>query len=257
MYKIRHALASWMDEKDVAHTAFRGQVVDVTPDTEAKRLLGYNAIIGAGDELVRPGVIQDLSASPSDEELLAWITAANHVEITDLLSTRQELRPRIEAALVNVNVARAYEQQHLEDVRRIVEGVAPVKPDEDSDAPTGGFTDDIGGTSSAGPTGADYTDTSHEGADDIILDPPARVNADGNPDNVETNTPLEQPTGGPGDVDYAALVQGPADGVAGYISTHPDEAENVLAAETKNTDNAPRAAIVLAARSATSFRSES
>lgn len=239
-FKIRHALASWV-HNGKSHTAFRGQVAEI-PDDEAERLLSHNAIIPAADELMRPGIIQDLPASPSDEELIAWLSEANPSEVVMLIADRPEFRPRIEAAVENVALAKGYEAQHLEDVRRAMEGVAPVQHSENNDdivldvpgAPTGGQGDMVGGSTS---TGADTTDTSGDPGDDDIV----------------VNTPDANATGTSSAVDYAALVTGPADGVAGYISTHPEEANAVLEAENAATDNQPRSAIVLAHRSASGF----
>ncbi len=264
-YKIRHALASWVDEttgQQVGHTAFRGQIAEI-PEDEATRLKAYGAIIGADEELPRPGNIAELSPSPTDEELIAWLSAANTDEVVSLVAERPELRPRIDGALENVTQAQGAEAVHLEEVRRAMAGMPPVSHDEDiiidvKGAPTGGQTDVLGGNTPA--TGADDTTPNPDDVnEDIIIDkgesfavPVDSGALDG--DSVETNTPLEEaPVAPPSNVDYAALVTGPADGVASYIATHPAEADAVLAAETQATNGAPRAPIVLAARSAAQF----
>jgi hypothetical protein len=237
-FKVRHALLSYVDDKGVARNAFRGQVVELT-DSEAQRLMPYGAITPPDQELQSPGVLMPLSASPSDEEIIGWIAAANASEVGALVTERPEMRPRVEAALISVGAYRDNENMHMEEVKRALDGAPPLKAvDENGDiimdtrAPATSGIMDIN-SSQSDSTGRDDTDTSGSGDnDDITILPPGAV------------VPP---------VDYAAIVTGSAEEVAGYISTHPTEANEVLAAEEAATSGAPRADVVLAARSAIEF----
>lgn len=246
LYKIRHALATWIDSEGTPQTGFRGQVVEI-PDVEAQRLIPHEAIIGADEELVHPGILADLPASPSDEELLAWVTAANISEVTDMVTQRPELRVRIEATLKQVVALRGSEDTHLADVARAMQGLPPETNDDIKfgapSAPTGGI-EEIAGASSAS-TGSDDVDTSGEGDEDIHMAIPdgtaAGTLANDTPDVIASTT------------DYATLVTGSAEDVAAYIGDHPLEVNAVVAAEMANTNEQPRAAVIVAARAAAQF----
>ena len=266
MYKARHALVSWTDEDGSSHTIFRGQTGDI-PEGEVKRLMPHGAIVGVDEELKRPGILQQLGEAPDDEELLNWMSGANASDVAELVTVRPELRPRVESTLAAVQRDRGVDDTHLKDIYTALSrvpagedntplrGSTNINDDENGD--TGGFSYMVGGS-----TPATGRDTTAEGLDDIVLPPGhepvdpagqfATGGADGGAfdgDSVETNTPLEVPS----TTDYPTLVSGSADEVASYISEHPQEANNVLEAETEATNGSPRAAVVLAARSAAQF----
>lgn len=260
LYKIRHALANWTNDDGTPGMAFRGQVADI-PDKEASRLKKHFALIGADEEVEHPGILSDLPVSPSDEEILNWITNANASEVRALINKRPELKPRVEGALTNVKAARSYEDQHLNDIRLAIQG--------DGLGPDG--TDVLGARS-----GFDSTDTSAEGNEDIVVTPSATPPVDGvtslNPagpstappdpssgvQGPETNTELKDANGNPDTLpplDHGVLVQGTAGDVANYIGAHPDQAAAILEAETIQTQGSPRAEVVNAVRAANSFNS--
>jgi hypothetical protein len=54
-------------------------------------------------------------------------------------------------------------------------------------------------------------------------------------------------------VQHNVLVEGPAQEVANYISTHPEEAAAILEAETVHSEGSPRVEVVNAVRAATGF----
>lgn len=251
LYKIRHALASWTNTDGTPGMAFRTQTAEI-PDAEAKRLKEYFAIIGPDEEVEHPGILQDLPQSPSDEEILNWIANANASEVRALASTRPELVPRIEGALTSVKTARAYEDEHLNEIRMAMQP-GGLSPDG---------TDILG---SAGATGRDTTDTSATGDEDIVMPDPALgpagagIEPPGGGAGVggpETNTELKDANGNPDSlppVDHSVLVQGTGQDVANYIGAHPEQAASILAAEEAHTEGSPRVEVVNAVRAATGF----
>lgn len=265
LYKVRHAIANWTNEDGTPGMAFRGQVAEI-PDKEASRLKRFFALIGKDEEVEHPGILSDLSVSPSDEEILNWIANANASEVRALVSKRPELKPRIEGALLNVKAARSYEDAHLNEVRLALQ--------------QGGLTpDDADGVLGSARTGFDTTDTSADGNDDIIVSPslstPPPIGGDTSSDPAENtvvppevsgvteedNTELKDANGNPDSapslppVDHAVLVQGTGVDVANYIAAHPEEGAAILDAENLHTNDQPRPEVVNAVRSANGFTS--
>jgi hypothetical protein len=157
-HKIRHALASWTNEDGTPGTAFRGQVAEI-PESEATRLRKYGAIIGPDEEVEHPGILSDLPQSPSDEELINWISAANTSEVKALVNQRPELVPRIEGALTHVKSLRAGEDMHYNEIRLALQ--------------SGGLDTDEIFLGSGSQSGHDGRDTSAVGDEDIVVTPVA------------------------------------------------------------------------------------
>lgn len=253
LYKVRHALASWTNLDGTPGMGFRTQTVEI-PDEEAKRLKSHFAIIGPDEEVEHPGILQDLPQSPSDEEILNWVTNANVSEVKALISQRPELTPRIEGALSNVHTARAYEDSHLNDVRLAIQS-GGLKADDD----------DI--TLGSTRTGRDpeLRDTSDDGdnSDITVITSTNPAGASTVPPEVagtteEDNTKLKDANGNPDSLpamDHGVLVQGSAPDVANYIAAHPDQAAAILDAETAHTQGSPRSEVVNAVRAASDFTS--
>lgn len=248
LFKARHALVSWTNEDGTPGTVFRGQTADI-PDGEASRLKKFFAIIPPEDEVEHPGILQDLPVSPSDEEILNWISNANASEVRALISMRPELAPRVEGALTNVKAARSYEDAHLNDIRLAIQ--------------QGGLQTDEIMLGSGAKSGWDKTDTSAEGNEDIVvtsLNPSgastAPVDSSAGISGPETNTELKDANGNPDGlppIDHDILVQGSTPDVINYISAHPEQASEILDAENANTNGAPRVEVVNAVRAAAGF----
>lgn len=253
-YKVRHALASWTNTDGTPGTAFRGQVAEI-PDSEAKRLKVHFALIGPDEEVEHPGILQDIPSSPSDEELLNWIANANPSEVRALIAKRPELTPRIEGTLLSVKSLRAQEDTHYNDIRLAIQQ-GGLKPDD----PTGIL-------GSAGATGRDVADTSGDDDNgDIILATGdkgsasiAPVDSSGGVQGPEANTELKDANGIPDGgqtlppVDHSVLVEGSEQDVANFIAAHPEQAADILEAETVHSEGSPRTGIVNAVRAATGF----
>jgi hypothetical protein len=249
LYKIRHAIAAWTHEDGTPGQGFRNQVVEI-PDNEAERLKNHFAIIGPDEEVEHPGILQDLPTSPSDEEILGWISNANASEVRALIATRPELAPRVEGALTSVKAARAYEDQHLNDIRLAIQ--------------RGGLKTDEIMLGSGAVSGHDTTDTSGDSDDsDIIVTSLNPAGASTEPpaggagvQGGEPNTGLKDANGNPDGlppVDHAVLVQGTGQDVANYVGAHPEQAAAILEAETVHTEGSPRAEVVKAVRAASGF----
>lgn len=250
LHKIRHALASWTNADGTPGMAFRGQTAEI-PDTEAARLKKFFAIIGPDEEVEHPGILQDLPQSPSDEELLNWITNANASEVRALISQRPELAPRIEGSLTHVKSLRAGEDAHYNEIRLAIQQ-GGLKADDD-DLVLG----------SGARSGHDVTDTSADGDNgDIRIKSENPAGASTAPPDSsagvqgpETNTGLKDADGNPTlpPVDHAVLVEGSEQDVANYVAAHPEEAAAILEAETVHTDGSPRVGVVNAVRTANEF----
>lgn len=188
--KVRHALITF--GKNRSEVALRGAIVDL-PSDDAERFLARGAVIPSDQELERPGQLMDLRESPSDEELVSWVTAATPDEVKALLTVRPNLAPRVVAATEHVEALYAYQTSRLSELAEHAASVEVPDPghgtsamlDPDAEPATDADETDADAAGGADDDGTDDNDS--EGADATIDADTADVIVGGNVETVENH----------------------------------------------------------------------
>lgn len=279
--RVRHALITY-EVNGRLEMAFRGEKVTVSAD-EAERYDALGATVPVSEDLPRAGTLATLPESPSDEELVGWVLAASEIEVKAVLGTRPELGPRIEGAYQHVVDARKNQDQVLGGAVKSAQSSPAVQAMRDALGNSAMLDPEVTVSSSPHPVGSSPVPAPSEGGDTPVL--PGEAASDG--PAVTITDPNESTTGGPNTTaeveeqlarqDVAAatptrteavlhvgddeagsdeaqrVIYGSVEDVRDFVADHPEQAEQVLAAEKANralTGKEPRAGVVKAVETA-------
>lgn len=228
-YLVRHAVVQYTGKNDAAQdtteVAFRSMVVDLPDGPELDRLVEFGAVVPEGEPLTRPGSMLVLPETATDAEILSWVIGATNEETADLVRQRPAMADRILAAEEGVKARFAEQAKHLGGLKSIAEEATPVAVPEVS-------TDNSGGV-----TPAPQASTT----------PTPAVNSPGDVANpaASGSSPLS-------DEDADKVVKGSAKDVTEYVSENPRNAQAILAAENRRSEET-RVSVVKAVQAAASF----